>query len=431
MRYPPYLEDPDFPFPPLLEVEMDFPRSTISDVTAAVFDAMEAALPKSGILPGQTVGVAVGSRGMGDLPQMVKAVCLALSTAGARPVIVPAMGSHGGATGEGQRRVLAHLGVHEAAWGARVVSSMAATRVGTVLGEVPVYFSEDLLKMDHCICVNRIKPHSKFKGPVQSGISKMLCVGMGKHEGALSFHRWALKHGFSRVLAAMAKEAGEKTNFRFGLAVVEDAFGRPAKIAPVFPGSLAEDEAALLTRANQMMPRLPVREVDFLVVQNVGKDVSGAGMDPNITGRAYDLMEDDFSSDFSATRVALLNLTKKTAGNAIGMGNADFITEKIFAALDYEATVMNALTSVSVRKAFVPVRLAHDRMAVTACFTTIGPVPPNQVKGIVIKDTKRLFTFWATEALRPQLAGAPNAKIKDRPRRFCFDETGEMSIEPV
>ena len=209
----------------------------------------------------------------------------------------------------------------------------------------------------------------------------MLCVGMGKHQGALTYHNMALKHGFFPLLKAMGDEIIRKTNVRFGIAVVEDFFDETMEIEPVMAEDIFIREQELLAAARDQFPRLPFDSLDVLVIQRIGKEISGSGMDPNVTGRTFDLMEDDFSDSLKAGRIAVLNLSENTAGNGIGLGNADIITDKVFNSLDYEATLMNAMTSMSLRKAFIPIRLPSDEKAIQAAFTHPWPSGPIRYKG--------------------------------------------------
>jgi hypothetical protein len=426
MRYPAFIES-DFDFPEFHLVRMNFSRQAIEDVEAAVTRELERLIPQSGICAGDRVAIGVGSRGIDRLETIVRTVCARLRQMGARPVIIPAMGSHGGATAEGQAAVLRRLNVTEASCGAPVVSSLAVEQVGTVFGEVPVFFSRDALALEHSIAVNRVKPHTKFIGPAESGILKMLCVGMGKHRGAIAYHTWAMKHGFYPLCKAMGQAIAQSANFRFGLAVVENAFDRVLTVAGVPAHRIPEEEERLNALAKAHLPRLPFRDLDVLVVGQIGKEISGAGMDPHVTGRALDLMESDFSEILNVKRIAVLNLSAHTGGNAIGLGIADIITEKVFQAMDYEATLMNALTSLSLRKAFIPVRMPNDRKAIQACFATIGPVPPADVRAVVIRDTMHLSEFWVSRALREEIERTASAEIAAAaPLRF--DDDGNLCM---
>ena len=424
MRYPDYLEK-IYPFPPFFKVRMDFPRPRIENISKNLLDSLDAALADSPIRAGDTVAVGVGSRGIANLALIVKACCTRLTQVGATPVIIPAMGSHGGATAEGQRKILEELGVTESTCTAPIRSSMETARIGGVFDQVPVYFSSDAFAMDHCLCINRIKPHTKFKAPVESGICKMLCVGMGKHAGALAYHKWGLKYGFYPLLAAMSGEIIEKSNFRFGIGVVENAFDETMAIEVMPAHGVLTRERRLLETAKKNMPTLPFKQLDVLVVQSIGKEISGAGMDPNITGRAFDLKEDDFSRILKTTRMAVLNLSEKSGGNGIGLGNADIITEKVFERLDYESTLMNALTGMSLRKAFIPVRLPDDRRAIQACFTTLGPMDADTIRAVILKDTLHTVEFLASKALFKELGTIEQAQILEQVN-LVFDKRGNL-----
>lgn len=425
MRYPPYIEA-DFAFPDFYRVRMRPESERIEDVAAATAVTVDQALADSPIRSGDTVAVAVGSRGMTHLVPMVRTICQRLQHSGAHPFIVPAMGSHGGATAEGQTAVLAHLGVSEAACGAAVRSCMATESIVTVCDGVPVFYARDIRAADHAVCINRIKPHTKFKGPLESGLAKMLCVGMGKHDGALAYHRWALRYGFFPLLREMAQAVLTHGNLCFGVAVVENARDETCCIEAVPAARILEREPVLLAMAKEQFPCLPFKRLDVLAIQMIGKEISGAGMDPNVTGRAFDLMESDFSERMRATRVAILNLSATSGGNAIGLGNADIITEKVFQAMDYETTVMNALTSLSLHKAFIPVRLPSDRKALQACFTTLGPKPAEAIEAVIVRDTRHVNEFLASAALIEELQRHPAAAIISGPTALAFDAAGDL-----
>jgi len=324
IRYPAYLEK-KFDFPAFYRLRVSYPRPQIDDLEAAVRAAVVPQLEQIPLKKGDRVCVGVGSRGIRYLSEIVTLVCTEIKKAGGEPLIIPAMGSHGGGTPAGQLQILNSLEVTEEKCGCPVISSLDVRQIGTVFDEVPLNYAEDALAVDHTICINRIKPHTKFKGSIESGVMKMLCIGMGKHQGALSYHTWALKYGFYRLLVEMSQAICEKSNFRFGIGIVENAYDETMLIQGLGAEELIQKEEALLKIAKEHMPRLPVREADVLVVQESGKEISGAGMDPNITGRAADLMEDDFSVNFKVSRLAVLNLSEASKGNALGIGNADII----------------------------------------------------------------------------------------------------------
>ncbi|CAN2040158.1 DUF2088 domain-containing protein [Candidatus Magnetomoraceae bacterium gMMP-15] len=426
MRYPEYIEK-DFSFPEFFHVKMHYPDLRVKNIEKELISSLDKILPDTGIKHGDSVAVGVGSRGITNLPLIVKTLCRWLKQKGAVPFIIPAMGSHGGATEEGQRQILKSLGITKNSCGVPVLFSLKVKEIGSVFGEVPVFFSQDALKADHCVCINRFKPHTKFKAEIESGILKMLCVGMGKHKGALAFHNYALKYGFFPILKSIGTKILTKTNFRFGIGIVENAHDKIMRIEAILKEKIIKREIELLEIAKQNFPKLPVKHADVLIIQNIGKDISGSGMDPNVTGRAFDLKEDDFSAIFHASRIAILNLTKKTAGNGIGLGNADFITEKVYKNLNYETTLMNALTSMSLRKAFIPIRLPNDKKAIQACFTTLGPVDPKQIRAIIIKDTRHIDEFQVSTALYDEIKAISEAEILEN-IKLAFDSQGNLEI---
>ncbi|MFH1983139.1 MAG: hypothetical protein ABIL58_14950 [Pseudomonadota bacterium] len=426
---PESLSKPQFPYPVFHEARSRFSNGVIIDIAAAVDAAVESALPGSGIVPGDSVAVAVGSRGITGIAQVVSRLCRRLTDAGARPVIVPAMGSHGGASAEGQRRVLEALGISEAACGAPVRAAMDTQVVTSVLDGVPVHVATEALRCRHTVLVNRIKPHTKFKAPLESGLYKMLVVGLGKHAGARVWHQWAIRYGFYPLLEAMGDAALAAANVRFGIAIVENAAHQPLVIEAVSAERMKAREAALLAEAKSHFPKLPFRRLDALVIGRAGKDISGAGMDPNVTGRAYDLNEEGFGDILQATRLAVLDLSEKTGGNAIGIGNADFITGRVFEKMDVDVTQVNALTSLSIRKGAIPIRLHSEAAAIQACFTTIGPVPPEAARVVIIRDTRDLNPFWVSAALVPELTALAHVDIC-APQPLVFDADGRLKWPP-
>lgn len=412
--------------PEFYRVVMNYPHSNITDATLAVNNTLDQMqFEQCGIMPGQSVAIGVGSRNISHLPLMVKALCDRVKAIGAVPVIIPAMGSHGGAEATGQIKVLESLGITEKSSGTEIRSSMEVVQVDRILDDVPVFFSRDALAMDHCVVINRIKPHTKFKGDVESGIYKMLCIGMGKHQGAVALHQAALRHGFHNVIKAAGNSIIRHTNIRFALGIVENQHEEPFEIKAMLAKDLFSEEARLLKSAKAHLPQLPFKHLDALIIKNIGKDISGSGMDPNVTGRAYDLMEDDFSVNLSVTRIALLDLSEKSGGNAIGLGNADIITEKLFKKMDYEKTLINAFTSTSLRKAFIPVRLDSEQSAVKAAFFTAGIKYTDQIRAVIIRDTRYIAEFWASSSLLDELTEIPEASIEEK-CSLSFSDDGDI-----
>ncbi len=426
MNINPFLGE-NTPLPSLHRVIMNYPHSTIHDVKNHVITALDAALPQSGIQIGHHVAIGVGSRGISHLPLIVKTLCDQIKALGAIPIIIPAMGSHGGAESLGQLKVLESLGVTEEYCEAKILSSMDVMKIDEIMDNVPVYFSRDSLSMDHSLIINRIKPHTKFKGQIESGLYKMLCIGMGKHQGAMAIHQAALRHGFSAVIKTAGDSILQHANFRFALGIVENQHDEPIEIQAIHSWDLFDQEIKLLEKAKAHFPKLPFKNLDVLVIGKIGKDISGAGMDPNVTGRAFDLMEDDFSKNISVTRIVLLDLSEKSQGNGIGLGNADIITEKLFRNLNYEKTLVNALTSISLRKAFIPIRMEDDKSAIKTALLTTGIRNTEKLRVVIIKDTRHVLEFWASSALLDELGTLPEATVLENVE-LQFTQNGDLDL---
>jgi hypothetical protein len=348
----------------------------------------------SAIRPGERIAIAVGSRGIGKLPAIVRGLVTALKAAGAEPFIVPAMGSHGGATADGQREVLHHLGVTESAMGAPIVSDMATDVVGHTADGTPVHMDRHALQADGVVVVVRIKPHTAFRGPYESGLAKMIAIGLGKQVGASLTHA----RGFgemARMVPEMARVALDETSIRFGVAALENAFDEPFRVLAVPADRIMAEEPALLEEAKAAMPRLPFARFDVLIIDRIGKNISGDGADPNITGR--------YPTPFAAggpevTRQVVLDLTDASTGNANGVGTADFTTFRLALKMTMAGTYPNALTSTVPRPVALPMVLPSDRLAIAAALQTCNAVgrTPTVVR---IVDTLQLERFWASPHL--------------------------------
>ncbi|HTD47216.1 MAG TPA: DUF362 domain-containing protein, partial [bacterium] len=357
-------------FPRMVRVAQRWATPGRCDVDAEIrrqFDAPEVArrIPKGG-----TVAVAVGSRGIAEIDRIAAAVVQALGRHGARPFVFPGMGSHGGATAEGQVEVLAALGVTEARVGAPVVSSMDVVELGRLADGSGVYWDRRAHAADAVVVIGRVKPHTLFRGPFESGLIKMAVIGAGKQRGAMSIHATGPKD-----LGPRLREAWEivraRTPIMCGVAVVEDAYDVPVEIAVVPAEAFIDREPVLLTRARSLMASLPVGDIDVLIVQEIGKNISGDGMDPNITGR---YLSPHVTGGPTVRRIAVLDLTEETHGNATGVGMADFISQRVVDKIDLEPTYMNGITAAITEGSRLPMILLTDRDAVsTAMLTTQRP----------------------------------------------------------
>lgn len=404
-------------FPPLYRVTQHFGARPIQDVGAAVraqFDAFDCG---TAVRAGQTAAVAVGSRGTHDLVTLVRTVIECLRRMGLEPFVIPAMGSHGGANGKGQARVLAELGISEQALGVPVVAGMEVASLGRLETGAEVYFAEDALKADHIVVINRVKPHTAFRGEVESGLCKILAVGCGRQKGASEMHRY----GLARSIVPAAAVILEKSPVLCGLAVTETASGGTHSIRLARPEEFAEVDRALLKEAWELLPRLPVDDLDVLLVDEMGKNISGAGMDPNVIGfwrREGGPREPDYRT------VVVLDLTPESHGNATGIGMADLTTRRMLEQIDQQATAMNALTSGVLRSARLPLAVENDCEAVRIAVQ--GVADPARLRMARIVNTASLGTFWVTASVHRELALREDLAVDETPLSLEFSESGRL-----
>lgn len=412
----------DIQLPKMTRFRQRFSQECITDLESAIKLALSRPGTLDSIQPGQRIAISVGSRGINHLPQFVQTLACAIAERGASSVIIPAMGSHGGATAEGQKEMLLGFGICPEKLGVPIISSMEVTQVGTLADGLPVFISSDALKADGIVLLNRIKPHTAFRGTVESGLVKMLTIGLGKQKGAEACHAHGFKH-MARHLLEMGTMLLDKANVLFGLGVVENAYDEPYQVAAI-PGSLLiEEEPALLEQAKNLMPSLPIQELDVLVIDEIGKDISGDGMDPNITGR-YPTPYAQGGPEVS--KMVLLDLTERSHGNANGIGTADLVARRLVNKIIFEQTYTNPLTSTVTGPVKIPLTLDTDFDVIRAAIKTCNALDLNKVKLIRIKNTLSLSEFYASEevinVVRAQGSKIEIGELED----WAFDEQGHL-----
>lgn len=408
------LETPEYPRFASVRYE---PETPACDDPAAEARAELDALPLERLPSGGTVAIGLGSRGIHDIVPIARAIVDEVRDRGFEPVVVPAMGSHGGATAEGQRQTLAGIGLTEEALDCEIDARMETTVLGESAVGAPVPFADAAAEADGVLVVNRVKAHTNFTGRFESGLTKMTTIGLGKQAGAAAAHRHALVEGYVPVLEAALEVIREATPLLGGVAIVENFEDRTAEVAGVPAAELPDAEAPLKERADEYMPTLPYDDLDVLVVDRIGKDVSGAGMDTNVVGR-YQVLNADDPETPDISRIVVRRLTEATHGNGNGIGLADITTQAVADELDLDQVYTNALTSGSLSKARIPVALPDDERAVTAALSTIGTYDPETVTVAWIRDTSHLSEFRVSEAL-----------TKDLPEGVTVQEWAELSFE--
>jgi hypothetical protein len=335
------------------------------------------------------------------------------------------MGSHGGATDEGQRQLLADtFGITEAAVGAPILSSMEVVELGHTERGTPVYLDRNAASADHIIAVNRIKAHTDFSGPYESGLMKMITIGLGKRVQAESIHAhgaWGLR----TLIPEVAKVKIARSPLRIGLALVEDGYDQTTQIVGLRAEEIADREPELLLRSKELMPGLPFDDVDLLIVDRSGKEISGAGMDTNVLGRKRIPGEPEFERP-RVERVILRDLTEETHGNGIGVGLADFVTQRLVEKIDWNVTNINSMVSGFLLRSMLPVVSPTDQAAVDAAYFMLRRKSPEAVRVLRIRDTLHLEHVWVSEAFLPEAREHPRLEVMDQPRPLAFDGAGNM-----
>ncbi len=384
---------------------------------------------RESIKPGMRIALGVGSRGITNLKEIVKAALGVLTNAGARPFIVPAMGSHGGATAQGQIEMLAEYGVTSQSMGVPIDASMEVRKIGTAFDGLDVVFSVPAFAADGVIVLNRVKPHTDFRGTLGSGIQKMLVIGFGKQIGANNAHRAAAHVGYEVVLREFARIILEKAPIFCGIALVEDQHHQTAEIEVMRPENIIREEAVLFKKAESLLARLPFDEVDLLIIDRIGKDISGSGMDTNVIGRDITGYTSTLHSESAVTprvsRIFVRDLTPASNGNGIGIGMADFTTARLVKSLNLQYTYMNALTSLGVLPAKIPIYFDNDREAIQAALASLAAPDPEKLRVVRIADTLNLDRFLVSEACLSATNGHA-VKTIGTARDMQFDATANL-----
>jgi len=381
------------------------------------------------IKQGDEIAITAGSRGIAHYPEILSTVVEEVKKAGGKPFLVPAMGSHGGATPEGQLAVLRELGITPETVGAPIRATMEVDEIGRLENGVPVYVDRNALKAEGIIVVNRVKPHTDFKGEIESGLMKMMVIGLGKQKGAEMIHSYR-SEGYHKLLPEAARLIMKKLPILMGLAIVENAFHEIAIVRAIETEDIEREEKELLKKAKSLIARIPFKDIDVLIIDEIGKEISGTGMDTNVVGRFW------LPGEYEPTapkikRIVVLDLTEETHGNAIGIGLADITTKRLVDKIDYQATFVNALTAGHVEGSKTPVFLPNDREAIIMALRTCGPINPREAKVVRIRNTLNLDRLWISESLLKNLESDPELKKKievvGKLKEMQFDILGNLA----
>ncbi len=418
-------------FPRMLRLSQKFEGPELGDVEDETCSQLAALQLGNKIRPGESVAITAGSRGIANIASIIKAATRQLKEIGAEPFVVPAMGSHGGGTAEGQQEILHSYGVTEEYTGAPIRSSMETVVVDTTPQGIPVHFDRHAYEADHVIVCGRVKPHTGFVGPIESGLHKMMLIGLGKHQGAKIYHRAIKDYSFLEIILAVADVILAKCRVAAGLAIVENAYDETALIEAVAPDRFFEREEALLKLAQQWMPRLPFPEVDLLVVDQIGKNISGSGMDTNVVGRKFNDHGATGDDTVNCKRIFVRGLTPETHGNACGIGMAEVTNQRTVDQANLVATRINALTGGHPSAAAVPIAFDTDREAMLAILETVGLVDPADSGIIQIANTLKLGEVLVSEKYTPEVQDRSDLEVLAGPDAMAFDPHGNLASVAV
>lgn len=414
----------DVPLPRMVHVRQKFDRPRLASVTATVVEQFKRPEVRAKVKPGMTIAVGCGSRGINNIAECTKQVISELKALGAKPFIFPAMGSHGGATAEGQREVLEGYGITEATMGCPVHSQMDVVELGKLDSGMPVYMDKLAAAADGVVLICRVKPHTNFRAPIESGIVKMMTIGMGKIIGATTLHTDGMD-AFGELLPNAARLIMAKKNFLIGVAMVENAADETAIIEAVPGEQVFDREPVLQAKAKSLMARLQFDEIDVLVVEKIGKNISGSGMDPNITGRNCRFTEWDMKP--LVKKIAILGLTPETHGNATGLGLADVITMRLYRDIDIAKTYANVITSTYLDGAGIPIIMNTDQEAIQLAVKTVVRVKPQDTKIVRVANTLEIMDIHVSEPLLPLVKANPSMfEIVGELEAFKFDAKGTL-----
>lgn len=412
-------------FPPMMRLRQKFPRERLTDVRATILGRIRALAPELPIKPGQTVALACTSRGLADYPLIVASVVEGLKELQLNPFIIPAMGSHGAATAAGQEKVLKALGITEAAVGTPVRANMEVGPVGQILSGVPVNIDRLALEADHIVPINRIKEHNGFEADIQSGLMKLMVIGLGKTEGAKRYHRAISSHGYHKVILEGARTVLAKANILFGVGPIENGYHQVADVGVFKRTEIEQREREFLARYRRIKARLPFDFAHVLMIEEVGKDISGRGYDTKVVGRIMSFLTEEPEKP-EIRRIMVSDLTDATNGNATGLGPADVITRRLYNKIDHVATSVNYIVGAHLEFAKTPLIMENDRDALTVCMMTVGLTDYADQKIIRIRNTQSLEEVEVSQAYLPELDGRDDLEIIRPAQPFRFREDGYL-----
>ncbi len=413
-------------FPSFFRLQSLFSRQRIEDVGAAVEEEFRCCESASRIGAGDRVSIAIGSRGIDKIATVAASVVSEVKRRGGRPVIVPAMGSHGGATADGQAGVLAGYGITELSMGCPIEATMATVSPAVTSHGVKVHFDAVAAESDHVIVINRVKPHTRISGPYESGLAKMLLIGLGKHAGAAEYHRAMTRLRFDELVPEVVPILLKQYPIRMAIAIVENAFDEVAVVRAVPAEQLLVEEPKLLEQAKRMMPRLPFDSADLLIIDEIGKEFSGSGMDTNVVGRKFNDRCAGPEEWPKIYQIYVRGLSTATAGNASGIGIAEYCRGSVVRQMDVEKTRINCLTALHLTAAAIPVNWETDREVLEVAADQSGRNSPSELRWIWIRNTLKISQIKCSEAYRDEALGRADLQVLSECEPLQFSTDGQL-----
>jgi hypothetical protein len=413
-------------YPRIFRIRQQFERPLVADVRAEVLNELARIQLNKRVQRGQSVAITAGSRGIANIAGIIRAAVDYFKSLGAKPFIIPAMGSHGGGTPEGQRRILADYGITEKSCGCAIRDRMATLIIDHTDEGVPVHFSREARKADHVLVVGRVKLHTELLGKFQSGLMKMMLIGLGKHEGAKVYHRAFHDYSLDQIVKSVGRRVIKKGRIVAGLGIVENAYDETAAIRAALPGDIETCEQELLALSQKWMPRLPFKQADILLIDEIGKDISGCGMDTNVVGRKYHEHRPARKEFPKITRIVVRGLTEKTKGNATGLGKSEFCLTRVVKQMDKHVTWVNVTTAGYPSVGMIPPHYDTDREVLGTALGTIGLVERPEARLLWMHHTLDVTEVECSEAYWPEAKRRNDLEVLTKPRPLPFDKKGNL-----
>ena len=413
-------------YPNIFRVRQHFDAPRVDDVAGEVAKQLSQLQLGEKIQPGQSVAISAGSRGIANIQIIIKAVADHLNSIGAAPFIVPAMGSHGGGTAEGQQGILEQYGITEQFCGCPIKASMETVIVCDAAEGFPVHFDKHAHEADHVMVVGRVKPHTNFSGDIESGLMKMMLIGLGKHAGAKIYHRAIKDYTFGQIVRSVGREVLAKCRIVAGLGIVENSYDETARIEAVAPNDFEEREKQLLVLAKKWMPQLPFESADILVLDEIGKDISGSGMDTNVVGRKYHDHKAAEDETPKIKNIIVRGLTSATHGNASGIGLAEFCRSSLVEQMDARITRINCITGGHSTGAMVPLDYETDREILDVALVSIGLTEPPNAGFMWARNTLDIAEIECSEVYLEEARGRDDLEVLCEPRPMPLGDDGNL-----